>query len=253
MKTLLISGGSSGIGLATAIQAIEKKQFDAIYILDIQEPKLNNSKSIININQLNYIECDVTDYQQVKSAIDKIAQTQPITHLFVCAAVLESNRLENTTADRIQQVININLAGAIFVLKATLPYMQNNNKGNIVLTGSDQSFVGKSGNSIYGCTKAAVANLAKSMAVENAQYNIRVNCLCPGTIDTPFYQQASLRYATKNNLDIEKVRASLAREQPVGRIGTPEEVAELALFLLSDQASFMTGSVIPIDGGYTAQ
>lgn len=246
VKTLLITGGSSGIGLATAQIALEQKRFNQIYILDIQAPSFKHSN-------LHYIACDVSDHQQVKAAVDQIGSTHTITHLFICAGVLESNRLENSTAERLQQVININLMGAIFALKTVLPYMQKNNQGNIVLTGSDQSFIGKAGNAVYGCTKAAIANLAKSMAVENSEFNIRVNCICPGTIDTPFYQQATINYAKRNNLDLAQVRAELASEQPIGRIGTAEEVGQLALFLLSDQAGFMTGSVIPIDGGYTAQ
>lgn len=246
MKTLIITGGSSGIGLVTAQLALEREQFNKIYILDIQSPSIKNEN-------LNYIACDVSDYLQVKSAIDQITQYNIITHLFICAGVLESNRIENSSPERLKQVIDINLMGAIFALKTVLPHMQKNKKGNIVLTGSDQSFIGKSGNAVYGCTKAAIANLAKSMAVENAENNVRVNCICPGTIDTPFYQQATERYAERNNLDLAQVRAGLASEQPIGRIGTAEEVAELALFLLSDKAGFMTGSVIPIDGGYTAQ
>ena len=246
MDTLIITGGSSGIGLETGMQVIQQKMFKRVYVLDVQPP-MTQQEGLI------YIACDVADYLQVQAAVDKIAAENIVTHLFVCAGVLESNRLENSTVERLQQVININLMGCIFAIKAVLPYMQKNKQGNIVLTGSDQSFVGKSGNAVYGCTKAAVANLAKSIAVENAEYHIRVNSICPGTINTPFYQQATKQYAKRHLLQLEKVQADLASEQPLKRIGTASEVAELAVFLLSDKASFMTGATIPIDGGYTAQ
>ena len=245
MKILIISGGSSGIGLATTKMALDV--FDGVYVLDVQALEYAHPK-------LHFIRCDVADALQVEHAIAQITQA-PISslHLFLCAGILESNRLENSSIERMQAVVHINLLGALYILKAVLPYMQKYQCGNIVLTGSDQSLVGKSGNALYGATKAAIAQLAKSLAIENASYNIRVNCVCPGTIDTPFYQNASEAYAIRHGLDVNAIRSGLAKEQPVGRIGTAEEVAELVMFLLSDQARFMTGAIIPIDGGYTAQ
>lgn len=241
-SSIVITGGSSGIGLAAAKKLAHR--FKTVYLIDIQKP-------MEAIDNAVFIECDVSDMPSVEQAVKKI--DAPLYGLFSAAGVLESNRLEMTSVERIHEVVDINLKGTLFILKAFLPIFQAQGHGNIVLCGSDQSFVGKSGNSLYGATKAAIAQLCKAMAVENAEFNIRVNCVCPGTIDTPLYQAAIQRHAKKVGISIDDVVDALSKEQPIQRIGTAEEVAELVGFLMSDQASFMTGSLIPIDGGYTAQ
>jgi NAD(P)-dependent dehydrogenase (short-subunit alcohol dehydrogenase family) len=244
-KHVIVTGGASGIAEATC--ELLSESGTECYILDLQAPKKQ-------IKNCRYFDCDVSDYQAVAKAIEDIKSiTHQIDGLFCCAGKLESNRFENSSIENINQVIQTNLLGTIYVLKAVLPLMQKNKQGTIVLTGSDQSFNGRYHNTVYGCTKAAIAQLTKSLAIENAEHNIRVNCVCPGSIDTPFLQDACSSYAKRHELSIDTVIQEMNNEQPIKRLGTPKEVAELVEFLLSDKAGFMTGSVIPIDGGYTAQ
>ena len=131
--------------------------------------------------------------------------------------------------------------------------MIENKQGSIVLMWSDQTFIAKHQSSIYGATKAAIWQLTKSTALDYVQYNIRVNAICPGTIETP---QAIMNAEKLANIsfdgNLELAEKELSKWQMIERRGTPDEIANVVLFLLSDKASFMTGSLVNADGGYTS-
>ena len=118
---------------------------------------------------------------------------------------------------------------------------------------SDQALVAKRNSFIYNLSKTAIASMAKTTALDYASYNIRANAVCPGTIETPLYHQAIDRYCQQSGADKAQVHQEEQAEQPLNRLGKPKEVAELVLFLASDKATFITGSLQVIDGGYTAQ
>jgi NAD(P)-dependent dehydrogenase (short-subunit alcohol dehydrogenase family) len=118
---------------------------------------------------------------------------------------------------------------------------------------SDQAVIGKTHSFAYNMSKHALASMAKTTALDYASYNIRANAICPGTIETPLYHKAIDRYCAKSGADKTAIHAEEAAQQPLGRIGQAEEVASLALYLASDDASFITGSLQMIDGGYTAK
>jgi len=244
-QTTVITGGSYGMGAAAAKLFADIGAM--VYILDISKP------SIVNKN-IRFIHCDVSILDNVIQAINIIHDEQQIiNNLFANAGILLSAKLIDSPIDAIEKTIDINLKGMIYVLKCLLPIMIKNNGGNIVLMGSDQSLIGKPDNSVYGCTKAAIAQLTKSLAIENAQHNIRINCICPGTIDTPFVRNAVQAYAKRTNTNPKNVFDELCNAQPIKRLGTAEEIANLVLFLCSNLCSYMTGSIISVDGGYTAQ
>ena len=131
--------------------------------------------------------------------------------------------------------------------------MKQQQKGSIVLMGSDQVFIGKASSSVYGMTKGAIGQLTKSTAIDYAPFNIRVNCICPGTIDTPLLHKAVDHFSAKTGTAQDEVYKSLDGVQPMGRIGKPEEIAQSIVFLLSDESSFTTGSLFAVDGGYVCQ
>jgi len=245
-KIALVTGGASGIGLAVAKQFSD---FGAqVFVIDKVRPLEEH-------NKIEFLQCDIANYENLKQAINQIlaATGNRIDYLFTNAGVLLSAKLIDSPLDAIDKTIATNLNGTVYTLKQVLPVMVKQNKGTIVLMGSDQSLIGKSGNSIYGCTKAAIAQLAKSLAVEYAEHNIRVNCVCPGTIDTPFTRNAVTNYANRTGVDPEQVYHELANAQPIKRMGTAEEVANTVLFLSSDLSSYITGALISVDGGYTSQ
>jgi len=131
--------------------------------------------------------------------------------------------------------------------------MKERRKGSIVIVSSDQAIIGKPDSFAYNSSKAAIASMARTVALDYAQSGIRCNAVCPGTIDTPLYRNAVQRYALKNGLNPEQVHRDEAQAQPLGRIGTPEDVAYFIDFLMSEASSFITGALLPVDGGYTAR
>lgn len=245
IKNVVISGGSSGIGLATAAK------FSAtgynVYTLDIRPPTEN-------INNMTYINCDLSKINDIKKATDEIKKLTIHIHALICNAGIHfSNTIEETTEDDFDKVVSLNLKGNFFLTQAILPIMKKQLSGSIVFVGSDQTLIGKRNSAIYGATKAALGSLAKTTALDYAEYGIRSNLVAAGTIDTPLYQKAIKNYCIKTGARLDDIHRYEANEQPLNRIGSPMEVANLIYFLCSDEASFITGGIYPIDGGYTAK
>jgi NAD(P)-dependent dehydrogenase (short-subunit alcohol dehydrogenase family) len=242
-KIAVITGASSGIGKATKQLLIEKGAI--VYNLD-----LFNEDSTDEF----YVNCDVSDYNSVKESVKKIfIKHDRVDLLFANAGLHKVGNIEETSIEEFEKVLSINLKGVFFVLKEILPVMKAHRKGNIVLMGSDQSLVGKGKSSVYGLTKGAIGQLTKSTAIDYAEYNIRVNCICPGTIDTPLLTIAVDAFSKLTNLSNDTILHSLELAQPIKRIAKPYEIANVVRFLLSDESSFITGSLISADGGYTCQ
>ena len=245
MKQILITGGSSGIGLAS-VHKFLAKGYD-VTIFDLHHPPLNHER-------VHFFPTDVSQYQVVEENVTTVIETiGKIDCAFLNAGIHYFGSIEAIEMEQLEQIVDINIKGVFFCLKVILPQMRKNNQGSIVLMGSDQSLVGKAESSAYGLTKGAIAQLTKSTAIDYAQFNIRVNCVCPGTIDTPLYHQAVKNYSKLSGINPESVYSSLDSAQPLGRIGQPEEVANLVYFLCSEESSFITGALLPIDGGYTCQ
>lgn len=242
-KIVIITGASSGIGKATREMLRDKGS--VVYNLDISAPEEDLE---------HFIHCDVRDRQQIKHAVEEVYRKEKrIDMLFADAGIHLFAGIEETTDEEFDNVTATNINGTFFTLKAVLPYMRMQQQGSIVLMGSDQSFVGKASSAVYGMTKGAIAQLTKSTAIDYAPYGIRVNCICPGTIDTPLLHKAVERYSKLNAVSKSDVYEGLNTIQPLGRVGKAEEIAAVVIFLLSDENSFMTGSLVSADGGYTCQ
>lgn len=244
-KVVVITGGSSGIGFSAASLFAEAGAI--VYNLDIQAP-------IQEAPHVSFLPCDMSDYQQVHTQVSTIvAKHGQIHHAFLNAGVHQVGNVEDLDLATIDRVININIKGVIYCLKCILPNMRQHQEGSIVLMGSDQCHIGKGDSFIYGATKGAIGQLTKSTSIDYAPYNIRINCVCPGTIDTPLYHHAVGRFSTEKGFDKQEVYDLIKTAQPIQRVGLPEEVAHTVLFLCSDKSGFSTGSLVSIDGGYVAQ
>lgn len=173
--------------------------------------------------------------------------------LFVNAGIHLFANIEQTTDEQFDNVLTTNIGGTFFTLKAVLPIMKKQQYGSVVLMGSDQTFSGKASSSVYGLTKGAIGQLTKSTAIDYAPYNIRVNCFCPGTTDTPLLHKAVDVFVALTSARKEDVYRDLNKIQPMGRVGKPEEIANAVAFLLSGENSFMTGSLVSVDGGYVCR
>lgn len=239
-KTCILTGGSSGIGEAIA-KRFSENGFN-VFNLDLTVGRYGT-----------FIQCDVTEHEQVKTAIAEIAQHHTIDVLVSNAGIHYSGTIEQTTLADFERVFDINVKGAYSAVQAVLPNMKKNNNGAIILIASEQALVAKSNSFAYNLSKSALASMAKTTAIDYAKYNIRANAVCPGTIETPLYHAAIDRYCQRSGADKSKVHKEEAALQPLGRLGQPSEVAEMVWFLASDNASFITGSLQVMDGGYTAQ
>jgi len=242
-KIAIITGASSGIGQATKIKLREKGAL--VYNLDLFNDEPNDEF---------YIHCDVSDFESVKQSVDQIFNKhQQVDLLFANAGIHLVGNIEETKIEDFENVLSVNLKSVFYTLKSVLPYMRAQRKGSIVLMGSDQSLVGKGKSAAYGLTKGAIGQLTKSTAIDYAEHNIRVNCICPGTIETPLLNNALEGFIKRTNLEKDTILDSLKKAQPINRIAQPYEVANVVCFLLSDDASFITGGLYSVDGGYTCQ
>ena len=244
-KVAIVTGGSTGIGQATCLELSERGA--TVYNLDICPPAETTAHA-------QFIQCDICQYEAVQNAIAQITGKQEhIDLLFANAGIHLFANIEETSFLDLDKIIDTNIKGVFYSLKALIPIMKKQQQGKIVLMGSDQSFVGKGQSSAYGLTKGAIGQLTKSTAIDYAPFNIQVNCICPGTIDTPLLSKAVDRFKTLSGLSTAEVDKLLQEAQPMARIAQPIEIAKTVCFLLSEENSFMTGSLVPVDGGYTCQ
>jgi NAD(P)-dependent dehydrogenase (short-subunit alcohol dehydrogenase family) len=240
-KIAVVVGGASGMG--NAVVRLLAGEGCRTHVLDVKDTADGLFQA-----------CDIRDYHQVRECVKKVMkQDGRVDLLFVAAGVHLFANIEETAIEEFESVLATNLKGPFYVLKEVLPIMRKQKSGNVVLMGSDQVFVGKGSSAVYGLSKAALGQLTKSTAIDYARYNIRVNCICPGTIDTPMIRPSVERFHETSGIPIKEIYQILRKAQPIQRLGTPEEIGKAVLFLLSDDCPFMTGALISADGGYTCQ
>jgi NAD(P)-dependent dehydrogenase (short-subunit alcohol dehydrogenase family) len=240
-KIMIITGGCTGIGGATAELFSDKGT--KVYVLDVKDEVGKKAE------HYTYITCNVAKAEEVKKCVQQVIEKEGRVDLLFCnAGVHYSGTIEQTSWEKYREVLDINLSGVFYTLKEVLPHMRKQKYGKVVIMGSDQSKIGKAGSAIYGATKGALGQLTKSTAIDYAQHNINVNCVCPGTIDTPLVDKV-----LEKSGDAEGVKKFLKEAQPIHRLGKAEEVAHMVAYLCSDEAGYVTGALFSIDGGYTAQ
>ncbi|MFD0824913.1 SDR family NAD(P)-dependent oxidoreductase [Neobacillus sp. M.A.Huq-85] len=242
-KVAVVTGGASGIGEFTVREMVEEGA--RVVIADLNDDL--GSKLVQELNQeerqVAYIHVDVTKEDQVENMIEfAVSEFGKLDILFNNAGIGSLSPSAELPFEEWRKVLSINLDGVFLAAKHAIKAMQKNGGGSIVNTASILGHVGQAQTAPYTASKGAVVNLTRTLAVEYAKENIRVNAVCPGYIETPLLNQ--LDEAMKNHL------ISL---HPIGRLGKPEEIAKAVVFLASDDASFVTGSNLLVDGGYTAQ
>jgi 2-keto-3-deoxy-L-fuconate dehydrogenase len=246
-KTAIVTGGGSGIGRAIAV--LFAKQGAEVHILDFDEAGAAAIVNEINENDGNAyaVKCDVSNQQQVNEIIANIAtDSKAIDILVNNAGVAHIGNAETTSEEDFTRLFNVNVKGVYNLLHSVIPFMKE--KGGAILNmASVASSVGIPERFAYSMTKAAVVGMTLSTAKDYLNYKIRCNCISPARVHTPFVDGFIAKtYPGKEKEMFEK----LSKTQPIGRMAQPEEIANLALYLCSDEASFITGCDYPIDGGF---
>src|SRR6266446_228224 len=242
-KVAVVTGGSSGIGLATAKRFVEEGAF--VYITGRRLAELDKAVSEIGRN-VTAIQGDVSNLADLDWLYAKVGEEKgKFDILFAGAGIVDPQPLAETTEERFDRVFAINTRGLAFTVKKALPLLKDG--GAIIVITSLAESKGIPGFTAYSATKAAVRSFVRTWTAELKGRRIRVNAISPGPIDTPIFEQQA---PTKEGAD--QVRAQFAAAVPFGRLGRPEEIASTALFLASDEASFIAGVDLPVDGGMTA-
>ena len=246
-KVAIITGGGSGIGKSIAQLFAENKA--KVYILEIDEEKGMQIQDEIqgNNNFCKFYNCDVSDETIVNTTINKILDLENRIDILVNnAAISHIGTIEQTTSFDLDRIYKINVKSILLVTKNVIGSMVNNNGGVILNLASILAKVGVNERFAYSMSKGAVLAMTLSIAKDYIGKNIRCNCICPARVHTPFVDDY-----LKNNYEGEEKNMfnKLSKFQPIGRMGQPEEIAQLALFLCSDASSFITATTYDIDGG----
>jgi NAD(P)-dependent dehydrogenase (short-subunit alcohol dehydrogenase family) len=248
-KACIVTGAGSGIGRAIAVRLAEEG--GKVMCVDLNSESALETRDLIAKTGGVARACtaDVSDPAQVlEFVLACAAEFGRVDVLVNNAGVNIPGLLHEVSDEVIDKTLNVNVKGAIYGCRAVLPFMLEQGAGSIVNISSVNGLVSEPFLSVYSASKGAVVMLTKGVALDYAKKGIRCNAICPGWVDTP------INYAHAEMLGgLEKVYASIDSFQPIGRPGTPREIAHLALFLASDEASFITGSIISADGGMTAQ
>lgn len=240
-KNILLTAAAQGIGHASLLRFLEEGA--TVWATDINlKPleALNHSEQKLKVRKL-----DVCDPDSIAKLIGEIGT---IDVLFNCAGFVHSGTILECTEDDWDMAFEINVRSMYRLAKTIIPRMVSKGGGVIINMASVASSVkGVPNRFVYGTSKAAVIGLTKAIAADFVSQGIRCNAICPGTVETPSLNERMVAQGG----DLEQVRSAFVARQPMGRIGTPEEIANLAVYLASDESSYTTGAVFAIDGGMT--
>lgn len=245
-KVVILTGAAGGLGQAIAAQCLLAGA--RVALLDRDPELLAQTRQTLAApdTQMLAIACDVTDAQATREAVEKTATHWGAIHALVnnAATVTPGNKIADLTLEQWRQALDVNLTGAWLMSRCAIPHMAQAGGGVVLNIASQLGSVAAPGRGAYGASKAGLIALARAIAVDHAADGIRALSLSPGAVLT---SRLVARYGSA-----QAAGAALAAKYPAGRLGTVEEIAQTAVFLISDAASFITGTDIRADGGYTA-
>ncbi|GAA3198612.1 SDR family NAD(P)-dependent oxidoreductase [Lentilactobacillus kefiri] len=240
-KVAIFTGGGSGIGLATTKQFLSEGA--KVAVGDFSDKAQQVIEDLNTDDNALFVKTDVTQEDQIKNLIEKtVEKFGKLDVMFANAGILDDGDITDLDLKRWQKTININLTGVYLADKyAVEQFLKQGNGGAIVNTGSIHSLVAMPSITAYGAAKGGVKILTQTLAATYAKQGIRVNAIAPGYIDTPLLSAVN-----------PELKAKLTKLHPLGRLGKPEEIAKGVAFLASDDASFIVGDTMVMDGGYTS-
>jgi NAD(P)-dependent dehydrogenase (short-subunit alcohol dehydrogenase family) len=241
-KIALITGGSDGIGFATAQQFLIEGAAH-VFITGRRQDALNEAVKKLGSKKVTAVQGDASNIADLDKLYDVIKKEQGhLDILFANAGIYDVAPLGSITEKHYDNLFNVNVKGVLFTVQKALPIFADG--GSIILNASVVSLKGFANNSVYSATKAAVRSFARCWTVDLKERKIRVNALSPGPVDTSVFNNV-----VKTEEEKKQIHASLAAVTAMGRIGTPDEIAKAAVFLASDDSSYVTGIELFVDGG----
>jgi 3-oxoacyl-[acyl-carrier protein] reductase len=246
MKTIVVTGGASGIGREVALTAAQKGHTVIIGDRDVAGAQAVEKEIASRGGSATAFEVDVADRKSVDGFYEGVDIAHPVIDTLVTAAgITFGARLLDLTLEQWQRTIDINLTGTFLCVQAAARRMVPRGSGSIVTFASITALSGTATRTAYAASKGGIVSMTKTLAIELGQHGVRVNCLIPGNIETP------LTAAQHTGVGAAIPKAYLART-PLGRYGRPSEVAMAALFLSGEEASYVNGELLRVDGGYTS-
>jgi NAD(P)-dependent dehydrogenase (short-subunit alcohol dehydrogenase family) len=247
-KVVIVTGGASGIGLETAHQFAAEGALTVIADINVEKEAEVVAAFKARNQECIYYLADVANTDDVKNLINTVIERYGKIDVLLNNAGIEiAGAITDFTEEHYQQLMDVNVKSVFLCSKYVLQHMMNCSSGVIINMASVASFLAWKNDAIYSASKAAVKLLTQAMAVEYAPYTIRVNAVAPGIIDTPMTDRSI--GVVSNVTELKKIKGTV---HPLGRLGLPLEVAQTVLFLASEEASFITGAIVPVDGGYLA-
>ncbi len=245
----IVTGAGSGIGQASAIRLAEEGATVICADINDKAARATSDSIIATDGRASWAAIDISDSMACSDLVDKVvADFGSIDILVNNAGVNLPGVFHEVSNETIDRTLDVNVKGAMYLIRAAIPHMLKTGHGSIVNMSSVNGLVSEPFLSVYSASKGAIVMLTRGIALDYAKQGIRCNAICPGWVDTPInYAHADLLGGIKH------VYETIGTFQPIGRPGTPREIANLVLFLASDEASFITGSIISADGGMTAQ
>lgn len=244
-QVAIVTGGASGIGRSVSEMLSRAGAKLCLFDLDTDRGQEVVEEISAAGSEAHFYECDVRESRECQDTINQIADEFGGIHILVNAAgVIRRATILETSEEEWDQVIGVNLTGVFLMSKYSVPLMDQGGGGAIVNISSGWGHVGGRNAAAYCASKGGVDLLTKAMALDHAEQNIRVNSVCPGDTDTPMLQSEASQLGVSYESFLQG-----AANVPLGRIGTPEEVAQAVLFLVSDAALFITGTSLIVDGG----
>jgi meso-butanediol dehydrogenase/(S,S)-butanediol dehydrogenase/diacetyl reductase len=235
-KVAIVTGGSSGIGKAI----VERYAWEGaeVVVADVDEEK---GREVAEETGSNFIQCDVSEWEEVENLVEETVERHGKLDVMVNNAGIGAvEGIEDMDVEDYKQIRSINLDGVTYGCKAAAPHLKET-EGAIINMASIYGLVGDKGSTAYNIAKGGVVNMTRSVANDLAEHNVRVNSICPGFVETPMTEGLG-----------EEFEAHIENMTPLERMAEPEEISSVAAFLASDEASYITGANIPVDGGWTS-
>lgn len=247
-KVAVITGGTSGIGLETGRQLLSQGAKVALIGRSAEKGLRALQELAVYGDQVSFIQSDISKVLQCQEVIDRtIAQFGSLNIVVNSAGIYMEKTIDEVTEDEFDNMMNTNIKGTYFICKSALPYLRQSGGGAIINVSSDAGINGNCLCTTYCASKGAVTTFTKALALESIHYGVRVNCVCPGDVDTPMLQQQLIGVDNP-----QEYLRDMAAMYPVGRIAQSHEIANVICFLASDKSSFVNGAVWTVDGGLTA-